>query len=33
MIDNWTCLDMSATDSYAEICIEAIGDFDLANRS
>lgn len=26
MIDNWTCVDMSATDSYADICREAVLD-------
>lgn len=26
MIDNWTCVDMSATDSYADICNEAVAD-------
>ncbi len=26
MIDNWTCLDMTATDSYAEVCLEACED-------
>lgn len=32
MIDNWTCVDMTATDPYADICEEAVVDDEIFAR-